>query len=106
MLQAAKDRLQANGLENIRVIRADARTLPVAPSSFDAAYAAMSVTAIQQSAVAIRNVKTALKPGGRFLLLDAIPFENWPWHLANRLVVPVAKFLHELGTRSRCNFDL
>lgn len=93
MVQAANTRIRKSEWANIRVIRADGRYQPVARSSIDAAYSAMSLTAISQPELAIRAIYDALKPEGEFVILDAEPFDSWPWRIANWLVIPVAKLL-------------
>jgi demethylmenaquinone methyltransferase/2-methoxy-6-polyprenyl-1,4-benzoquinol methylase len=91
MVRAARDRISATGCRNVHVLRGDARRLPVARGTFDAAYAAMSVSAVPDPERAVEAVNRALRPGGRFVVLDARPFAQWPWKLANAVVVPVAE---------------
>ena len=93
MTRAASERVERAGWDNVHVVRADAGTLPVAPDSVDAAYAAMSLTAMPDAAGVTRAASEAIRPGGRFGLLDARPFQHWPWQLLNPIVVPVSKAL-------------
>lgn len=99
MVQAAHTRIRKSEWENIQVIRADGRYPPVAQSSIDAAYSAMSLTAIDQPERAIQAIYEALKPDGEFVILDAEPFDSWPWRIANWLVIPVAKLLTDWHPR-------
>jgi ubiquinone/menaquinone biosynthesis C-methylase UbiE len=91
MVRSARDRILAATWQNVHVIRGDTRRSPLATETFDAAYASMSLSAVPHPQRAIDAVKAALRPGGRFVVLDAQPFQRWPWRLANPLVVPVAE---------------
>lgn len=76
---------------NVHVVRGDARRLPV--DSVDAAYASMSLSAVPDPDGAVAAIHDALRPGGRFVLLDAQPFPRWPWRALNPLIIPVSKRL-------------
>jgi phosphatidylethanolamine/phosphatidyl-N-methylethanolamine N-methyltransferase len=91
MTKAARDRSRNAGWRNVHAIHGDARHPSVADGTFDAAYAAMSLSAVPEPERALEAVKDTLRPGGRLVVLDAQPFEEWPWRLANPLVVPVAE---------------
>lgn len=91
MTNAARDGIRQKGWQNVHVLRGDARQPPVPEGVYDAAYAAMSLSAVADSNGAIRSIETALRPGGRFVVLDAQPFQRLPWTLLNPVVTPVAK---------------
>ena len=91
MVRAARDRVRDHGWRNVEVVRADARRPPLRDGAFDAAYAAMSLSAVPDPAAAIEATRTALRPGGRLVVLDAQPFQRWPWRLLNGLVVPISE---------------
>ncbi|WP_424016343.1 class I SAM-dependent methyltransferase (plasmid) [Halorientalis pallida] len=91
MVRSARDRVRKAGWQNVHVLRGDARRPPMEPASFDAIYAAMSVSAVPEPERAIDAAKRVLRPGGRLVVLDARPFEQWPWRVANSLVVPMAE---------------
>lgn len=92
MVRSARKRVGERGWRNVEVVRGDARRPPLAPGAFDAAYAAMSLSAVPDPASAIEATRTALGPGGRLVVLDARPFQQWPWRLLNRLVVPISEY--------------
>lgn len=92
MVRAARARVADRGWENVEVVRGDARQPPLMPGAFDAAFAAMSLSAVPDPAAAIEATAAALRPGGRLVVLDARPFQAWPWRLLNRVVVPVSAF--------------
>lgn len=93
MVRSARDRVREAGWGNVHVVRADARRLPVPDGTFDAAYAAMSLSAVPDPAAAIAAARRSLRPGGRLVVLDARPFEGWPWRLANLVIVPLSRRL-------------
>lgn len=91
MTRAARRRVRDGGWRNVEVVRGDARRPPITSGTFDAAYAAMSLSAVPDPAAAIEATRNALRPGGRFVVLDARPFQQWPWRVLNPLVVPVSE---------------
>lgn len=93
MVRAARDRVRGAGWGNVHVVRGDARRPPVPDGAFDAAYAAMSLSAVPDPERAVAAARRALRPGGRLVVLDARPFEGWPWRLANLVVVPLSRLL-------------
>jgi phosphatidylethanolamine/phosphatidyl-N-methylethanolamine N-methyltransferase len=92
MVGRAKRRVRQEGWENVDVVRGDATTLGIEPGSFDAVYAAMSLTAMPDPDAAIREAFTVLQNGGRIAVLDAQPFQEFPWTVLNSLIVPVSKW--------------
>lgn len=89
MTAAAAERTPDAEWDSVHVVRGDAECLPVPAESFDAAYAAMSLSAVPDPLVAVEAVRTALAPGGRFVVLDAQPFQWLPLRVCNPLLVPV-----------------
>jgi demethylmenaquinone methyltransferase/2-methoxy-6-polyprenyl-1,4-benzoquinol methylase len=92
MATAASDRIRETGWRNVDVLRGDARRPPVAEGTFDAAYAAMSISAVPDPERAVAATRETLRPGGRFVVLDAQPFDRWPWRVLNPVVVPAAEW--------------
>lgn len=91
MVRTARGRIREAGWQNVHVVRGDARQPPVAEGRFDAAYAAMSISAVPDPERAIEATTTALRPGGRLVVLDSRPLQQWPLCLANPIVVPIAE---------------
>jgi len=92
MTAAASDRVGDAGWRNVHVLQGDARRPPVPDETFDASYAAMSLSAVPDPEDAVAATRTALRPGGRFVVPDAQPFDRWPWRALNPLVVPTAEW--------------
>jgi len=91
MTRVAHDRIRRSQWENASVLQADARHPPIRGQSMDAAYAAMSLSAVANLTKAVQSIKRVLRPSGRFVVLDARPFQDFPWTLLNPVVTPVAK---------------
>lgn len=91
MTHTARDRIRQKGWQNVHVLRGDAQHPPVSDGTYDAAYAAMSLSAVADPERAIRSIETTLRPGGRFVVLDAQPFQRSPWTLLNPISIPIAK---------------
>jgi len=91
MTGAARERIRDAAWENVHVVRGDAHRLPVAGRTVDAAYASMSLSAASDPKGAVEAIHDTLRPGGRFVLLDAQPFREWPWQLLNPCILPVAR---------------
>lgn len=90
MVQSARSRIRARNWENVNVVRGDVRRLPHLDGTFDAAYAAMSLSAVQEPKRAIEATMSALRPEGRLVVLDAQPFNRWPCRFLNPVLVRVA----------------
>jgi demethylmenaquinone methyltransferase/2-methoxy-6-polyprenyl-1,4-benzoquinol methylase len=93
MAGAAADRIAESGWENVHVVHGDATTLGVQSGSFDAAYAAMSLSAMPPPVAAVETVARCLREGGRLAVLDARPFQPLPLRPLNLVAVPVLKRL-------------
>lgn len=93
MTERAADRIGSAGWQNVQVVRADAAHPPVASERFDAVYFAMSLSAMRDVEAVLAAADDCLRAGGRLVVLDARPFQHWPWRVLNPLVVPLAKRL-------------
>ncbi len=88
MVARARETVRDAGWANVHVVRADAAALPVA-GPFDAAYAAMSLSAMPDPGAVLDATRSVLAPGGRVAVLDARPFQSLPWRVLNPLIVPL-----------------
>lgn len=80
------------------VLRGDASQLPVATDSVDAAYAAMSLTAMPDPEATIADVARVIRPDGRFTVLDARGLQSSPWDVLNYVVEPISRRLTNWNT--------
>jgi phosphatidylethanolamine/phosphatidyl-N-methylethanolamine N-methyltransferase len=92
MVARARDRVREAKWENVAAIRGDAGRPGVRDEAFDAVYTSMSLTAMEGYEAAIGAARSVLRPGGRLSVLDARPFQRWPWTVCNQVVVPVATY--------------
>ncbi|SEL55464.1 methyltransferase domain-containing protein [Haloferax larsenii] len=90
MTVTARERIERDDWANVHVVRADAARLPLC-TSFDAAYATLSLSSMANPKQGIDSVYDALAPGGRFVVFDARPFPRLPLSLLNPLFNPLSK---------------
>ena len=70
MLELARTRVERAGLDNVRLIEADAADLVLAPGSFDRVLCAHALSVIPRSRQALHGAVQALKPSGRIVVMD------------------------------------
>jgi len=80
-------------LPNATVVRGDAARLPFSDGSFDAAYATLAVSAMPEAATAVREARRVLRAGGRFVVLDARPYQWPPARVLNPVITRVFGWL-------------
>ena len=85
MLERARERAAAAGLSNASFRVADAQTAALEPASFDAAFSRFGVMFFADPVAAFRNVRTALRPGGRLSFVCWRPVAENDW-----VLVPMA----------------
>ncbi|MBB6644900.1 methyltransferase domain-containing protein [Halobellus sp. MBLA0160] len=93
MVRRAAERVTEAGWDNVHVIRADATQPGIAEGAFDAAYAAMSLSAMPDPTAAVTAAAASLRPDGRLAVLDARPFQRAPLSLVNPVTNPVFEYL-------------
>lgn len=84
---------RAGGHEPVDVCLGNAERLPFPDEAFDAAYSSLSVSAMPNAEHAIAETYRVLRPGGRFVVLDAQPYQEGPGRLLNPLVNRVSTLL-------------
>ena len=92
MARQARLRARDSGWANVHAIHGDAGRPGLADGAFDAVYASMSLSAMPEPDRAMEAAYRALRPGGRIVVLDARPFQEFPWTLLNPVVVPLSKW--------------
>lgn len=89
MLAIARRRASERGLP-IDLREGDAEALPVEDASYDTVVCSLSLCTIPDPAAAVAEMKRALVPGGRLLLLDHVGSTFWPVYALQRLVERVS----------------
>ena len=80
MLGAARQKVAERGLRNVNLHSGDAQVFAFEPAAFDLATSRMGVMFFADPAAAFRNIKGALKPGGRLVFACWAPLaENRHW---------------------------
>jgi SAM-dependent methyltransferase len=79
MLARARERSAAEGITNTRFERADAQVYPFEESAFDLAISRFGVMFFGDPIAAFRNIRRALKPGGRVAFLAWQSLANNEW---------------------------
>ena len=77
MLDHTLRRARERGLSNITPARGDARELPYADASFDAAYLVTVLGEIPDQEAALRELARVLRPGGRLVVGELFGDPHW-----------------------------
>jgi len=87
MVRAARDRAVGRGDDTaIHVTRGNAATLPFPDDAFEAVLCTLSLSAIPDHVGAIAEARRVLRPGGRFVVFDAQPYQSGPGRLLNPVI--------------------
>ncbi|HSL22342.1 MAG TPA: bifunctional demethylmenaquinone methyltransferase/2-methoxy-6-polyprenyl-1,4-benzoquinol methylase UbiE [Vicinamibacterales bacterium] len=70
MLRVAGAKLARRGEQRIGLVRGDATSLPLPDASVDAAAIGFGIRNVQNPEIAAREIRRALKPGGRLAILE------------------------------------
>jgi SAM-dependent methyltransferase len=79
MLDVARRRAAADGLDNVRFEQADAQIHPFEREAYDVAIGRTSAMFFGDRVAALANVGRALRPGGRLVLLTWQPLPSNEW---------------------------
>jgi len=93
MLDAARAKAEVNHWTNIEFRRTDAAQLELPPASLDGAICTFALSAMPRERAAIERVASALKPGGKFVVLDCKAFTG-----AASIFTPIAGPIFKYGT--------
>ena len=77
-LKKGRDDARAEGLANLRFVAADVQTHRFEPE-FDFCFSRFGMMFFSNPVAAMRNVKSALKPGGRLMFITWRGIEENPW---------------------------
>ena len=88
MLGASRQRIAEHGLRNVTLHSGDAQVFAFEPAAFDLATSRMGVMFFAEPVAAFRNIRSALKPGGRLVFACWAPLaENRHWLVAYDVAV-------------------
>jgi SAM-dependent methyltransferase len=88
MLAGARQRISQSGLGNITLLQADAQTYRFEPESFDLLTSRFGVMFFSDPVAAFRNLRGALRPGGRLCFACWAPLaENRQWLISYEVAV-------------------
>jgi len=103
MLAAARQKVGERGLRNVTLLSGDAQVFAFERAGFDVATSRMGVMFFADPAAAFRNIRGALKPGGRLVFACWAPLaENRHWLISydvalRHLGLPAPPPAHEPG---------
>lgn len=76
MLDGARRQADRHGWSNVELIRADAAAVELPPASFDGALSTLGLSVVPDFEQAIARAVASLRPGGRLVICDAVPFSS------------------------------
>ena len=76
MLDAARAKLDAEGITNVELRRGEAHSLPLEDAEVDAAFAHMVLHYLPSPAEALREMARIVQPGGTVVVVDFLQHEN------------------------------
>lgn len=76
MLDVARERVRASGLENVELTRGDLTELPVASAGVDLAIAALVIHHVSTPRDALAELARVVKPGGKVMLIEQCAHDN------------------------------
>ncbi len=86
-LETADTERLAAGIDNVDYELGDAQTHALPEQAYDVVYSRFAMALLQDRSVALRNVRDAMKPGGRLCLIVWRTLEDNPcWELARQVV--------------------
>jgi ubiquinone/menaquinone biosynthesis C-methylase UbiE len=91
MLNVARAAADSNGWTNVELLQSDAACLDLPARSLDGAICTFGLSAMPGEGAALRRIAAALKPGARFVALDAKTF-NGAARIFNPLIGPFFKY--------------
>ena len=76
MLEKARERVEREGLKNVRLLEMDAASLTFADSSFDIVYAPYLISVVPDPVQVVREMRRVCRPGGRIIVLNHFRSSN------------------------------
>jgi SAM-dependent methyltransferase len=95
MLERARELSRAEGLSNASFEQADAQVHPFEPEAFDLAISRFGSMFFADPVAAFRNVRSALRPGGRLAIVAWQELARNPWQSEIRDALAIGRTLPE-----------
>jgi phosphatidylethanolamine/phosphatidyl-N-methylethanolamine N-methyltransferase len=97
MLEKARERVQREGLRNVRLMEMDAGALTFADDSFDIVYAPYLVSVVPDPVKVVREMRRVCKPGGKIIVLNHFRSAN---PILSRVERAISPFTVHIGFKS------
>jgi phosphatidylethanolamine/phosphatidyl-N-methylethanolamine N-methyltransferase len=97
MLEKARERVQREGIRNVRLIEMDAGALTFADDSFDIVYAPYLVSVVPDPVKVVREMRRVCKPGGKIIVLNHFRSAN---PILSRIERAISPFTVHIGFKS------
>jgi phosphatidylethanolamine/phosphatidyl-N-methylethanolamine N-methyltransferase len=88
MLEKAYEKIEKNGLRNVRLMQMDASALNFADDSFDIVYAPYLISVVPDPVQVAREMRRVCRPGGRIIILNHFRSPNRLLSWGERLISP------------------
>lgn len=89
MLEKAHERIQREGITNMRLLQMDAADLKFADDSFDIVYAPYLISVVPDPVKVALEMRRVCKPGGRIIFLNHFRSPNPVLSRAERMISPL-----------------
>jgi phosphatidylethanolamine/phosphatidyl-N-methylethanolamine N-methyltransferase len=102
MLEQARKRVEALGLQNVELLKMDATHLEFPDDSFDRVFAAYFISTVPDPVKVIREMMRVCSPGGYLVFLNHFQSDNALFALGEKLASPL---FYRLGFRTDLNLS-
>jgi phosphatidylethanolamine/phosphatidyl-N-methylethanolamine N-methyltransferase len=93
MLEKARERVEREGLKNVRLLEMDAASLTFADSSFDIVYAPYLISVVPDPVAVAREMRRVCRPGGRIVVLNHFRSASRVGAWMERIIAPFTLYL-------------
>jgi phosphatidylethanolamine/phosphatidyl-N-methylethanolamine N-methyltransferase len=97
MLEKARERVQREGLRNVRLMEMDAANLTFADGAFDIVYAPYLISVVPDPVQVVKEMVRVCRPGGRIMVLNHFRSANPILSYIERAISP---FTVHIGFKS------